>query len=102
MNYAAGGVPEHLAYSTSTSPTGPWVYRDTIMQVIDKGGAFTNHPGVIDYKGKSYFFYHNGALPGGGGFTRSVCVEEFLYSKDGSIPRITPTAEAVKPVDHLN
>jgi arabinoxylan arabinofuranohydrolase len=48
MHYAAGGVPEHLAYSTSTSATGPWVYRDTIMRIIDKVGAFTNHPGVID------------------------------------------------------
>jgi arabinoxylan arabinofuranohydrolase len=102
IHYAAGGVPEHLAYSTSTSPTGPWVYRDTIMRIIDKGGAFTNHPGVIDYKGKSYFFYHNGALPGGGGFSRSVCLEEFQYNKDGSISRITPTAEGVKPVEHVN
>ena len=102
MHYAAGGVPEHLAYSTSTSPTGPWVYRDTIMRIIGKGGAFTNHPGVIDYKGKSYFFYHNGALPGGGGFTRSVCLDEFQYNKDGSIPRITPTKEGVKPVKNLN
>ena len=72
------------------------------MRIIDKGGAFTNHPGVIDYKGKSYLFYHNGALPGGGGFTRSVCLDEFQYNKDGSIPRITPTAEGVKPVEHLN
>jgi arabinoxylan arabinofuranohydrolase len=102
MLYPAGGVPEHLAYSTSTGATGPWVYRDTIMQIIDRGGAFTNHPGVIDYKGKSYLFYHNGVLPGGGGFTRSVCLEEFQYNKNGSIPRITPTTEGVKPVEHLN
>jgi arabinoxylan arabinofuranohydrolase len=100
--YPAGGVPEHLAYSTSNSPTGPWMYRDTIMPVIRKGGAFTNHPGVIDYKGKSYFFYHNGALPGGGGFTRSVAVEEFKYNDDGTIPRITPTAGIVNGVGKLN
>lgn len=101
--YPAGGVPEHLAYSTSTGPTGPWVYRDTIMPVIVKGGAFTNHPGIIDYKGKSFLFYHNGALPGGGGFDRSVCVEEFKYNKDGTIPRIKNTVEGfVKSVDNFN
>jgi arabinoxylan arabinofuranohydrolase len=100
--YPAGGVPEHLAYSTSTSATGPWKYRDTIMGVIKKGGAFTNHPGVIDYKGKSYFFYHNGALPGGGGFTRSVAVEQFQYNPDGTIPRITPTVAGVSSVSNLN
>jgi len=101
--YPAGGVPEHLAYSTSSSPTGPWVYRDTIMPVIKKGGAFTNHPGLVDYKSHSYLFYHNGALPGGGGFTRSVCVDEFKFNEDGTIPRIAPTTTSVvKSVANLN
>ncbi len=102
MLYPAGGVPEHLAYSTSTGPTGPWKYQDTIMPIIRKGGAFTNHPGVIDYKGHSYLFYHNGALPGGGGFNRSVAVDEFTYRPDGTIPRVTNTVEGVKPVKNLD
>ena len=51
MLYPAGGVPEHLAYSTSKSITGPWTYGDTIMHVIKNKGAFTNHPGYIEYKG---------------------------------------------------
>lgn len=93
--YPAGGVPEHLAYSTSNSPTGPWLYGDTIMDVIKQGGAFTNHPGYIEFKGKSYLFYHNGALPGGGGFKRSVCIEPFHFNPDGSIPLIQPTKEGV-------
>jgi len=94
--YPAGGVPEHLAYSTAKSITGPWTYGDTIMHVIKEGGAFTNHPGYIEFKGKSYLFYHNGALPGGGGFKRSVCIESFQFNADGSIPLITPTKEGVK------
>lgn len=100
--YAAGGVPEHLAYSTSKSATGPWIYQDTIMRVIQKGGAFTNHPGLIVYKDKSYFFYHNGALPGGGGFNRSVAVEEFKFNADGTIPRIENTTKGVNAVQNLN
>ena len=94
--YPAGGVPEHLAYSTGPSATGPWTYGDTIMHVIQKGGAFTNHPGVIDFEGKTYLFYHNGALPGGGGFKRSVCIEPFEFNTDGSISLIEPTREGVK------
>lgn len=90
--YAAGGVPEHLAYSTAPTATGPWKYRDTIMTIIKTGGAFTNHPGLVDYKGKSYMFYHNGALPGGGGFMRSVCVDECKFNTDGTITRISPSA----------
>ncbi len=95
MLYPAGGVPEHFAYSISTGPTGPWIYGDTIMHVIKEGGAFTNHPGYIDYKGKSYLFYHNGALPGGGGFKRSVCIQPFEFNVDGTIPLIKPTREGV-------
>jgi len=94
--YPAGGVPEHFAYSTAKSITGPWTYGDTIMHVIKEGGAFTNHPGLIDFKGKSYLFYHNGALPGGGGFKRSVCIEPIEFNADGSIPLINPTKEGVK------
>lgn len=101
--YPAGGVPEHLAYSTAPSATGPWQYRDTIMHVIKDKGAFTNHPGLIDFKGKSYLFYHNGALPGGGGFNRSVCIEPFEFNADGTIPVIEPTHEGVlKSVHNLN
>jgi arabinoxylan arabinofuranohydrolase len=95
MLYPAGGVPEHLAYSTANSITGPWTYGDTIMYVINDRGAFTNHPGYIEYKGKSYLFYHNAALHNGGGFKRSVCVEPFEFDADGSIPLIKPTKEGV-------
>jgi arabinoxylan arabinofuranohydrolase len=101
--YPAGGVPEHLAYSIGKNVTGPWVYQDTIMHVIKEKGAFTNHPGLIDYKGNTYLFYHNGALPGGGGFKRSVCVEPIEFNPDGTIPLIIPTKEGVtKSVSNLN
>jgi len=99
MLYAAGGIPEHIAYSTSSSPIGPWTFQGTIMPA--QGGSFTNHEGITDYKGKSYFFYHNGALPGGGGFSRSVCVEEFTYNADGTIPSFNMTP-GVKGVGNLN
>ena len=95
--YAAGGVPEHISYSTASSPAGPWKYAGEIMPLSDTK-SFTNHCGVADYKGHSYFFYHTGKLPYGGGFGRSVAVEEFKYNADGSFPIILPTDEGVKPV----
>jgi hypothetical protein len=81
--WAGGPLPEHLGYSTSKSPTGPWLYGGTVMP--QEGRSFTNHPGVVNYKGKTYLFYHNGALPGGNGFNRSVCVQEAVFEKDGSM-----------------
>ena len=95
--YAAGGVPEHISYSTAPSVEGPWTYAGEIMPLSDTK-SFTNHCGVADYKGHSYFFYHTGKLPGGGGFGRSVAVEEFTYTADGGFPTILPTDEGVKPV----
>ncbi len=102
MLYPAGGVPEHLAYSTGPSATGPWTYQDTIMHIIKDKGAFTNHPGLVDYKGSTYLFYHNTGLPGGGGFNRSVCVDELKFNADGSIPVIQPTWQGVGPVGSLD
>ena len=99
--YAAGGIPEHISYSTADSPFGPWKYAGQVMP-LQETGSFTNHCGVADYKGHSYFFYHTGKLPGGGGFGRSVAVEEFTYRPDGSIPQIQATQAGVKPLGTLS
>jgi hypothetical protein len=87
--FAAQCCSEFIGYSTATGPTGPWTYRGTVMP--RQGSSFTNHAGIVDFNGSSYFFYHNGALPGGGGYTRSVAVERFSYNADGTIPTITMT-----------
>ena len=57
---------------------------------------------MADFKGHSYFFYHTGKLPGGGGFGRSAAVEEFTYNLDGSFPTIHHTDEGVSPIGTLN
>ncbi|MGW4404835.1 glycoside hydrolase family 43 protein [Nonomuraea sp. NPDC004702] len=98
--FAAKCCSEFIAYSTAPGPTGPWTYRGTIMPT--QGGSFTNHAGIVDYQGGSYFFYHNGALPGGGGFTRSVAVEKFAYGSGGTIPTINMTASGAPQVGTLN
>lgn len=86
---------EHLAYATSDSPTGPWKYGGVLM--TEEGGVFTNHPGIAEFKGHHYLFYHTGELPGGSLFHRSVCVAEFTYNADGSINTI-PKCDGVSEV----
>ncbi|MFF0256459.1 family 43 glycosylhydrolase [Micromonospora zamorensis] len=98
--FAAECCSEFIAYSTAPGPTGPWTYRGTIMP--RQGSSFTNHAGVIDFNGGSYFFYHNGALPGGGGYTRSVAVEKFSYNSNGTIPTITMSTAGAPQVGTLN
>ncbi len=102
MIYAAAGIPEYIAYSTAPSAEGPWSYKGNIMERAPQL-AFTNHSGVIDFKGNSYFFYHDQDLSKGQGFKRSVSLEQFTYNADGSIPLIIPTKAGVKQsVANLN
>ena len=99
--YAAGGVPEFMAYSTAENINGPWTYRGRIMNEAEN--SFTIHGGLIEIGGRNFMFYHNGKLPNGGGFRRSSCVEEFSYGDDGSIPFMPFTNEGVKtPLKNLN
>jgi arabinoxylan arabinofuranohydrolase len=94
------GFPECIRYTTSTGPTGPWTYKSQIMAT---NGCSTIHPGVCDFNGNSYFFYHNAALPGGGNYKRSVCIEKFTYNADGTIPTINgTTGGVVTGVGNLN
>lgn len=99
MVYAATSGSEKISYATSNSPTGPWTVRGDVMA---PGSTFTNHPGIVDYQGHSYFFYHNSALPGGNNYKRSVCVEEFTYGADGRIPKLTMSTKGPDAIAALN
>ncbi|HTN22257.1 MAG TPA: glycoside hydrolase family 43 protein [Pelobium sp.] len=93
---SAGTKPEMIEYCTATNPNGPWEYRGIIQENVPN--SFTTHPGILDYKGKSYFFYHNGSLPTGGSYRRSICVDYMYYNEDGTIQKIVQTKEGVAPV----
>lgn len=88
MAYASTCCPEGIGYAMSDSPTGPWAYKGYIMKPNPRSSG--NHPGIIDYKGGSYVFGFNYAL--NYALTkkhherRSVCVAQFLYNADGTIP----------------
>ncbi len=99
MSYSIS-LPEYLAYTTSTSPSGPWTYRGVIMPIISGNGG--NHSGIIDYNGNSYLFYFKNGLPGGGDHRRSICVEKFNYNADGTIPQIPATSTGAPQIGTLN
>jgi len=95
---------EAIRYTMSTVPTGSWTYKGQIQPVqTGTGSSSTNQAGICDFGGNSYFFYHNGALSGGGSYKRSVCLEKFTYNADSTIPAIPPTTGGVTAgVGHLN
>ena len=67
-----------------------WTFGEVIME--PSATANTNHMAVFDFKGHTYFVYHDGSLPHGSGYRRVACVEEFKVNEDGSIPYIKKTA----------
>lgn len=88
--------PEKIAYAMSRSIEGPWEYKGILNEIA--GNCNTNHQSIIDFKGKSYFIYHNGALvPDAGSFHRSVCIDYLNYNKDGTMKRVMMTSEGVMP-----
>jgi len=96
LSYAAG-FPEKIDYAMSKNINGPWKFKGILNELA--GNSNTNHQAIIDFKGKSYFIYHNGGLNGNGGsFRRSVCIDYLYYNLDGTIRRIVMTTEGVKRV----
>ena len=87
--------PEKIAYAMSKSVTGPWEYKGILNELA--GNSNTNHQAIIDFKGKSYFIYHNGASqPHGGSFRRSVCADRLYYNNDGTMKRVIMTTEGIQ------
>jgi beta-xylosidase len=87
--------PEKIAYAMSKSITGPWEFKGILNEIA--GNSNTNHQSIIDFKGQSYFIYHNGAsIPDGGSFRRSVCVDKLYYNKDGTMKRVIMTSEGIQ------
>lgn len=94
LSYAIG-FPERTAYAMSRSIDGPWEYKGILNELA--GNSNTNHQSIIDFKGRSFFIYHNGALSAdAGSFRRSVCVDDLWYNADGTIRPIRMTSRGVK------
>jgi len=90
LAYASTCCPEGIGYAMSTNATGPWTYKGMIMDPNKLSSG--NHPGIIDFKGKSYVFGFNYTL--NWEITdvhrerRSVCVAEMTYHDDGTIQKV--------------
>lgn len=79
------GWPGQIVYATATNPMGPYTYRGKILDYLD---ISTNHQAIVDYRGKSWLFYHDKLLPGGGDYKRSITFAPLVYGADGSIDEV--------------
>ncbi|MBT1703769.1 glycoside hydrolase family 43 protein [Chryseosolibacter indicus] len=90
--------PEKVGYAMSRSITGPWEFKGILNEIA--GNCETNRPAIIEFKGKDYFFYHNGSLKHGGSHRRSVCIDHLFYNEDGTMKRVIMSSEGVSKATH--
>ncbi len=96
LSYASE-FPEKIDYAMADSPEGPWQYKGRLNDLVPDSP--TNHQAIVEYKDQWYFIYHNGKLPTGGEFRRSVCIEYLTYNEDGTIQKIEQTSEGVSKIE---
>jgi len=105
LAWASRCCPEGIGYAMSSSPTGPWKCKGTIMDPDKRSSG--NHPGIIEYKGNWYVFGFNYAI--NYSLTkvhrerRSICVEKMSYNPDGTIQKLPWWTKAgVRQIGTLN
>lgn len=82
---------EQMAYATTDDiMSNEYEFGGIIME--PSATANTNHMAVFDFKGQTYFVYHDGSLPHGSGYRRVACCEPFTINEDGTIDPIKKTA----------
>ena len=79
------GWPGQIVYATGASPLGPFAYRGVVLDYLK---ISTNHQAIIEHGGKSWLFYHDNLLPGGGSHRRSIAIAPLEYEADGSIRQV--------------
>lgn len=86
LTYASiGNGGETIAYATADSVNGEWTPRGEVTGAAKN--SFTIHPGIADFNGQTYLFYHNAdltidSIPGAIG-RRAVCVDKLNYDENG-------------------
>jgi len=98
LTYASMGEGrETISYATAPSMKGPWTPQGELTGMAEN--SFTIHPGIVEFDGSWYLFYHNATLTldgiGGAIGRRSVCVEELHYNPDGTMQFVEQTTEGV-------
>ncbi|GAB5348391.1 family 43 glycosylhydrolase [Alteriqipengyuania sp. 357] len=90
---------ERISYATAPAITGPWTWRGEVTG--SAANSFTIHPGIVQFRGEWYLFYHVGTLTVGdqqGAIgRRAVAVERLRFDEDGLILPVEQTASGILP-----
>ncbi len=94
LTYASFGKgAETISYATAPSMSGPWTPWGELTGRAEN--SFTIHPGIVEFNGAWYLFYHNAVLEldghKGAIGRRSVCVDTLRYDEKGHIIPVVQT-----------
>ena len=76
-----------IAYSTASSPLGPWTFRGRILAPVS---STTSHPAIAEFDGEWYMAYHTADAVGGNHFRRSVAIDRLEWDDTQTPARILP------------
>lgn len=85
--------PEKIAYAVADHIGGPYTPMGIISEIA--GNSNTTHPAIIKFRDRWLFFSHNGGLPDGTSYSRSIIAEPMSYNAEGRIRSIPATTEGV-------
>ena len=83
--------PEKIAYAVADQIGGPYTYMGIISEIA--GNSNTTHPAIVQFNNQWLFFSHNGGLPDGTSYSRSIIAEPMSYDSEGRINPIPATAK---------
>jgi arabinoxylan arabinofuranohydrolase len=101
LNYSSDfieGYHGSLEYLTSDNPMTGWTHRGRLLpNTNDINRSNNNHGSIIDYKGKTYLFYHQRKLEQelkvDKKDNRSVAVQEITYGPNNTLNATTMSRE---------
>lgn len=111
-NFYDGQRPEgsppagEIAYMTSNSPMGPWMYHTTILKNPGHffGVSGNNHHAIFEFKDNWYIAYHAQTLSKAQGIAngyRSTHLNWLTHNPDGSIQEVQADYEGVAQLEPL-
>ena len=86
--------PEKIAYAVADHIGGPYTPMGIISEIA--GNSNTTHPAIIEFRDRWLFFSHNGGLPDGTSYSRSIIAEPMSYDAEGRIRSIPATTEGMQ------
>lgn len=83
LSYSTGDT-HNICYAIGDSPYGPFTYKGIVLKPVQ---GWTNHHSIVEFKGKSYIYYHDTQISNKT-HLRNIKVTELKYNPDGSIQTI--------------